>query len=298
MSTAGAAPGVPVPGAPAPVAAITATLPGHPNPFLVQPAGHVLHSTLREFFDDISQDITTTATREGVDLRLRVQNGAAGVTPADLRSAIFNDPCNRFGILTFVAQDPADLDVPGRFHLYVNATTFSPVIGSVAGPHDGGFFGLGSELVGQNLPTILELPDNTFSQVNGGHMFPTPTIAHLQALVAADEVNVAGGAARTHAYGPFTEDDPGVEMIRCRNAAVIWHEDINFFLQSEHPRHLNEVVTVLVPKIVEEHREAQYGALLSSFVRALPCARLLPRTPSCFRFAGPLLSHRARFSRL
>jgi hypothetical protein len=69
-------------------------MPGHPNPYLVQPTSHTLHSTLQEFYDDESKDTTTAATREGIDFRLRLQCGATGVTPAQLRAEVFGDPHN------------------------------------------------------------------------------------------------------------------------------------------------------------------------------------------------------------
>ena len=148
--------------------------------------------------------------------------GDPTVTPASIRELVTNDPNNSSLGYLFLVADSDDVNDVGLLYGVHNVAKYATRLGHPATPWDNKSYGSLHDVTGNQIPTTVLFPSDTFTKVGAGANYTVPNEQLMAATYAADP-NLA-------LVGPFVNNAAGTELVSSRNTVGIPHRYMRHFI--------------------------------------------------------------------
>jgi hypothetical protein len=213
-------------------------------------------SRFLDFYSDASRD---EFNRQYATVMAVFESVPGGITPQQIRELVVNNPReSSLGFAVLVLPTPAH---QGLIYAIHSLSKFATRLGQPATQWDDRIFGSVGEVVANQNPITVELPDTAFSRQGGGNLF---RVGHAQRMAA-----MFGADPTLQLLGEFTNYDAGTELIQSRNLVPIPHRYMRHFVTGPlTPRQAWEIVCA----DIDNHNDQVACAPLVNFIR-LACTR-------------------------
>jgi hypothetical protein len=149
--------------------------------------------------------------------------GAGVLAPVDIRELLTNEPQESsmgYAVLVVSAGNP---NQPGLIYSLHTVTKYPTCFGFPVTQWDNLMFASTQDVVGNQIPATITFPANSFNRVNNGAQYRVPSVALIDAELAADPL--------LETLGPYVATDADTELISCRNMVVgIPHRNMRHFI--------------------------------------------------------------------